>query len=64
MGYWTHKSKFKGQEFLGTYEYSKGGVRIFKLKHRRTGRESRVYLSPQHAKRDGWVYHKRQRGAR
>lgn len=51
---WKHKTKFKNRTYLGTYEYSSKGFRIFKLKDSKTGRESKPYTSHEEAKRDGW----------
>lgn len=36
---WKHESKYKGQSFLGTYEFTRAGVRKFVLKNDKTGRE-------------------------
>lgn len=36
---WKHESKYKGQVFLGSYEFTRAGVRKFVLKNNVTGRE-------------------------
>jgi hypothetical protein len=47
------KKKRKGVAHLGNYEYTRSGKRVFKLKHKRTGRE-KLFRSPEHAKSEGW----------
>lgn len=52
---WKHVSKFKGQLFLGTYEYDKNGKRVLKLKNSKTGREIGIFGNGQQLKLSGWV---------
>jgi hypothetical protein len=58
MRKWTHESKFRGQTFIGGYEYSKKRLmRVLKFKNSKTGREiAKEYGTHFTAKKDGWVY--------
>lgn len=51
---WKHKKNFKGQQFLGNYEYNRSGKRFFVLKNDKTGREIK-FVHYQQAQSFGWV---------
>lgn len=51
---WRHKSKYKGQKFWGTYEFTRAGKRMLRFKNINTGREVGKYTSHEAAKADGW----------
>lgn len=54
---WKHESKFKGQIFIGGYEFvRKLGKRQLKFKNKNTGREAKAsYGNAQQAQADGWI---------
>lgn len=52
---WINKKRFKGQVFVGGYEFDKKGKRCYKLKNVVTSRETKPYTSHEVAKKDGWV---------
>lgn len=48
---WTHKTKFKGKQFKGKYEWDNDGERVFVLT---CGKRKITFESWQMAKNLGW----------